>query len=169
MSYACLGIGSNIGDADAHLTAATRLIASRIGDVVRESSRYVTEPLLNPAAPVHGQQPFLNMALCVETRLSPGALLRECLAIEADLGRTRRPGDVKWGPRIIDIDVLAIDRLVIDGVVIESDGLIVPHPEMHKRAFVLEPLREIYPEWRHPVLGLTVSEMADRLGGKNFA
>ncbi len=103
------------------------------------------------------QPRFLNAALLLDTGLEPTALMQALLAIESEMGRSRIGVPAK-GPRIIDLDLIWFDRLVLD-----SPGLILPHPAMAERAFVLEPLAQLAPEWVHPVLGLSVEEMLRRL------
>ena len=99
--------------------------------------------------------PFLNQVIAVETHLPPRELLAVIKHIEADLGR--KPA-ARWAPREIDIDILAYrDELMV------TDVLTIPHPAMDERRFVLEPLAEIAPAWRHPVLGKTASEMLEAL------
>lgn len=130
---AFLGIGSNVGDRLGHLQRAVDLLGRSAGIRVRRSSRvWETDPVGGPPQPE-----FLNVVVEVDTDLAPLDLLRECNRVEADLGRTR---DVRWGPRTIDIDVLLIDRLTID-----DRALSVPHPRMHRRAFVLLPLLDLDP------------------------
>ncbi len=132
-----LGLGSNLGDRLSALQHAIDLLAAEPGISVRRTSRvWETDPVGGP------QQPdFLNVVAEIETTLEPLDLLRVVNRVEAALGRTR---DVRWGPRTIDIDILLIDDLTID-----DDRLIVPHPRMHQRAFVVMPLLELFPD---PVL-----------------
>jgi 2-amino-4-hydroxy-6-hydroxymethyldihydropteridine diphosphokinase len=170
-SLAAIALGSNLessfGDREANLREAVRLIRP-LGEVVAISSFYDTEPVGFLAQPR-----FLNGALLLETDLEPLALLRRLLAVERAMGR-ERAGAVAKGPRVIDLDLLlyfkkdgAVARDGIDrypfGVVMETGELILPHPEMHGRKFVLEPLAEIAPEMMHPVLGVTVREMLGRV------
>ncbi|WP_186387604.1 2-amino-4-hydroxy-6-hydroxymethyldihydropteridine diphosphokinase [Stappia sp. TSB10P1A] len=131
---AALGLGSNIGDTLGHLEAALAALAATPGIVVvARSSDYRTPPW----GPVP-QDDYRNACVVIETRLSPRALLDRCLEIERGLGRVR---DVRWGPRVIDIDVL-----IYGNTRIEEDGLTIPHPRMGERAFVLVPLAEIWPD-----------------------
>lgn len=128
-----LGLGANLGDRAATLDTAL----ARLGDggdirLLRRSSLYETAPWGDP-----DQGPFLNICALVETRLSARALLIRCLAVEAELGRARIKAR-RWGPRLIDIDILFFGEAVLD----EPD-LTVPHPRLFERAFVLIPLAEI--------------------------
>jgi 2-amino-4-hydroxy-6-hydroxymethyldihydropteridine diphosphokinase len=125
-----LGLGSNVGDRLANLTRAVEELGERGARVRRSSRVYETDPVGGPEQP-----DFLNAVVEVATDLQPHELLEVCLAVETDLGRVR--GE-KWGPRTIDIDLLAYG----DRSVGEPD-LEVPHPRMHERAFVLVPLLEL--------------------------
>lgn len=101
------------------------------------------------------QEWFINAAARLETSLSPREVVEALLGIERKMGRVRTE---KWGPRLIDLDLLFYDRLTID-----EPGLAVPHPLMDQRRFVLVPLADVAPEWEHPVLGLTPGRMLARL------
>ena len=144
---AYLGLGSNLGDRAGHLAAAVERIARLPGvRMARVSRIWETEPVGGPA-----QGDYLNAVAEVETDLAPDALLAALLAVERELGRERRE---RWGPRTIDLDLL----LAGDGVV-ETGGLVLPHPRLAERRFVLEPLAELAPGLRHPVAGVTVAEL----------
>jgi 2-amino-4-hydroxy-6-hydroxymethyldihydropteridine diphosphokinase len=136
MAQALLGLGGNVGDVRATLDQAVALFADG-GDVklLARSSDYRTPPW-----GVEDQPPFINAAIAVETELSPRALLTRALDVEHALGRDRSRGE-RWGPRPIDIDLLAYDDLALD-----EPGLTLPHPRLFERAFVLVPLAEIVPE-----------------------
>ena len=154
MAIAYLGLGSNEGDRLAMLQAATDGLAAVAGVRPRRSSRvYETQPVGGPP-----QGDYLNAVLEIETDLEPHELLRACHDVEASLGRRR---SVRWGPRPIDIDVLAFDDRRID-----DPDLVVPHPRMHERGFVLAPLLELNAD---PVLpgGRRVGSL--RLGGGTLA
>jgi len=143
-----LGLGSNLGDRHRYLQrAADELKRLKGVKVVWTSSIYETEPYGNKE-----QGKFLNACAELETSLQPRELFDAVKEIERVIGRT--PSE-HWGPREIDIDVL-----VYDGLVFEDDQVIVPHPELSERRFVLVPLREIAPDLVHPVNGMTVEELA---------
>ena len=144
-----LSLGSNIGDREANLrTAIERL--SAVGTVVTVSSFYETEPVEFTKQPW-----FINCAVAVETEKMPKQFMARVLAIEQAMGRRRSQPK---GPRSIDIDILLFANSIVD-----TKGLTIPHPAMHERRFVLEPLSEIAPEQRHPLLKRTVRELRDAL------
>jgi 2-amino-4-hydroxy-6-hydroxymethyldihydropteridine diphosphokinase len=144
-----LGLGSNLGDREHNLAQALRLLSEKYGvRIAQISSLYETAPF-----GVTDQPDFLNMTAIVNTELLPQELLDACLSAEQDMGRVRI---LKWGPRVIDIDVL-----IYNGVTMYTDHLILPHPGILERLFVLIPLREITPDL---VLanGLTPTELIER-------
>ena len=146
---AALGLGSNVGDRRAHLETALSGLRARL-EVLSVSRFLATEPVGGPP-----QGEFLNAAALVETELSPRALLELAQALEEAAGRER---DARWGPRTLDIDLL----LYGDEVVRDAD-LVIPHPRLHERRFVLEPLAEIAPDWIVPRLDRTVRELREDL------
>lgn len=150
MAHAFLALGANLGDREATLLAALEALRRRC-DVVAVSSLYETEALVPEGEPPGPD--YLNAVCEVSTDLRPHELLRFVKEIEHELGR--RPGP-RWSARPIDIDIL-----LYDDVALETDDLIVPHPRMAERGFVLAPLAELDPGLMHPVLGLTVGELAE--------
>jgi 2-amino-4-hydroxy-6-hydroxymethyldihydropteridine diphosphokinase len=146
---AAIALGSNLGDRRAHLAAALDAIARLPGTHLVAASDFIqTEPV----GPVP-QGPFLNAAAVVETTLPPRLLLDALLQIETSHGRDRT-SEQRWGPRTLDLDLLVYgDR------VIREPGLTIPHPRLHERLFVLEPLAQIAGERRVPPGGRTVGEL----------
>lgn len=144
-----LSLGSNVGDRAANLNTAIDNLRA-FGEVVAVSSVYETEPVEFTAQPW-----FLNCAVILDTDKTPKQLLAGILDIEQRLGRQRLQ---KKGPRIIDIDILLSGNSIV-----EDPGLTIPHPAMHERRFVLEPLAEIAPEVRHPIFKQTIRELRDAL------
>ncbi len=145
---AYLGLGANLGERRSQLQGARAALGASDGvRVTAASPLYETEPVGGPA----GQPSYLNAVLQVETTLDCRDLLSLCLAVEARFGRRR---EEPWGPRTLDIDLLLCGAEVID-----EPGLVVPHPRLHQRRFVLAPLAVLAPQLRHPVLGLTVCDL----------
>ncbi len=145
-STAFIGLGANLGNCRRNLQDAVDLLRSPEIRVCALSSCYRTPPL-GPVA----QPEFLNAVCRLATSLSPQQLMNRCLRIEERLGRQRRE---RWGPRTIDLDLLYFDQLVID-----TPDLVIPHPRLHERRFVLVPLAELSPEWWDPLRRLQVSQL----------
>ena len=142
-----LGLGSNLGNKQKYITDAIDLISLlESTEVKRTSTLIATEPYGKIDQP-----DFLNCVIEVETNLEPKLLLRKCLEIEDQLGRVR---EEKWGPRTIDIDLLICKDRIIN-----SELLVLPHPELHKREFVLISLNELCPDLVHPVLKKKIREI----------
>jgi 2-amino-4-hydroxy-6-hydroxymethyldihydropteridine diphosphokinase len=151
-STAFVSLGSNLGDREAHLRRALQALDTTRGVRRLGTSRiYETDPVGPPP-----QGPYLNAVAEIETGLEPRALLQRLLRIEAEEGRVRR--GARGEARTLDLDLLLFGDRCID-----EDELIVPHPRLHERAFVLEPLCELAPQWVHPRLGRTVAELAARV------
>ena len=151
MPTAYIGLGSNLGDRRASLERALALLGQTAGVTVLGVSAFIeTDPVGGPP-----QGRFLNAAAAVETALDPHALLRALLGIEDQLGRVRREEN---GPRIIDLDLLLYEDRII-----ETADLVLPHPRMHERRFVLAPLAEIAPHAVHPGLRRTVRQLFEGL------
>lgn len=141
-----LGLGSNIGNRASNLHDAIGLLEKNVGKIARKSHVYETQPWGQP-----DQDPFMNQVVMLNTSLDPRDLLDKISRIERELGRERKE---KWGPRVIDIDILFYGKRVV-----RDKGLEIPHPDLHKRAFVLVPLMEIAPELEHPVLNKQIDEL----------
>lgn len=148
MSTAYLLIGGNLGNRTAYLQQAIGLISKSCGNIVHSSAIYETA-----AWGVTDQPSFYNQALVLETALSPEELMEQLLVIEEQMGRKRM---VKMGPRIIDLDIL-----LIDGLIISSRLLTLPHPALPFRRFALLPLCEIAPSLLHPVLRRSISQLLE--------
>ena len=152
MAKAYIGLGTNIGNKRRNLITAAVLLAERAGDVLSMSSFYETE-----SWGFESDNTFLNAALLLETELEPLQLLSLTQEIEKEMGRTQK-SDGEYHDRIIDLDILLYDLCVIN-----EAALVVPHPLMHKRQFVMEPLAEIAPMLVHPVLNKTMLELAEEI------
>lgn len=147
MKKVFLGIGTNLGERETNLKEAVTAIGKNIGTVLKCSSLYETEPW-----GFKSENQFLNIVVEAETKLTPSGVLGAILMIEAFLGRTR--SEKQYSSRLIDIDILLYEDIVIDEV-----SLKIPHPLMHKRKFVLVPLNEIAPDLIHPVLKKNIATL----------
>lgn len=156
MAIVYFGLGTNIGNRRGNLVKAAALLAERVGDILALSGFMETEPW-----GFDSENLFLNAAIKMETPLTPDELLSATQAIEREMGREKK-SDGTYHDRVIDIDILLYDNRVI-----EHPGLIVPHPLMQERLFVMAPLAEIAPFERHPLLGRTFMELADSLRDLN--
>jgi 2-amino-4-hydroxy-6-hydroxymethyldihydropteridine diphosphokinase len=145
-----IGIGSNLGNRQENCLEAIRQLEQHGIEVIRRSSMIETEPW-----GVKDQPRFVNMAIEAATVLPPAQLLDLLKGIERGMGRTPT---ATWGPRIIDLDILFYDDLIID-----AEDLTIPHPFLHEREFVLRPLAEIAPEKVHPLFGKTIEDLRQRL------
>lgn len=157
MPRAYIGLGANLNDPPAQLRRALALLAASPDlSLCGQSSFYRSAPL-GP-----GPQPdYCNAVCCVDTALSPDALLSRLHEVERDMGRERPPQ--RWAPRLIDLDLLHYE-----GVALRSGRLVLPHPELHKRNFVAVPLAELAPQLELPGLG-AVGTIAQRLGGEGLS
>ena len=151
MALCLIGLGSNLGDSAQTLKAAwERLAGTPSIHPVALSGFYETEPVGGPPQPN-----YINAAGIIETELEPEPLLDALFAVEQAFGRVRT---VRWGPRTLDLDLLLYDERVI-----QTERLIVPHPRMNLRRFVLEPAVEIAPDWRHPLEKTTLNAILENL------
>jgi 2-amino-4-hydroxy-6-hydroxymethyldihydropteridine diphosphokinase len=150
---ACVALGSNLGDRRASIRAALDAIAALPeAELVAAAEPIETAPVTAPGDDAE-QPAYLNTVALVRTTLGARALLEALLRIERELGRDRAR-ERRWGPRVIDLDLL-----LFGGAIIDEPGLTVPHPRMHERRFVLEPLARIAPHAAHPTLGRTAAEL----------
>ncbi|MBI5056134.1 MAG: 2-amino-4-hydroxy-6-hydroxymethyldihydropteridine diphosphokinase [Nitrospirae bacterium] len=152
MPTAYIGIGSNLGNRENNCGKAIRLLEANNIKVTKRSSLLETEPW-----GVEDQPKFINMAVEIETDLGPDELLSVLKKIEVEIGR--RPAK-RWGPRVIDLDILLYDDLIM-----KTPELEIPHPHISEREFVLKPLAEIAPEKLHPVLKKRIKELLSTLSG----
>ena len=164
MNRVVLLIGGNQGDRNALIQQATELIRQRIGSVVAMSRIYETEPWgeFEVGSDELRVKSFLNCGLLVETALTAHQVLHEALAIEKELGRERTPVSPsisRLSPRLYHSRPIDIDIIFWNDEVVDTADLVVPHPRMHLRQFVLEPLCEIIPDYVHPQFGKTVREL----------
>jgi len=145
---AYIALGANLGDRESNIRAALEKLEHTPGINVTKISTLIENPAVGGPA---DSPPFLNAAAELVTSLTPPALLETLLTVEQSLGRTR---DVKWGPRALDLDLL----LYADHI-LNTPGLTIPHPLMHQRRFVLEPLAQLAPDLIHPATKRTIREL----------
>ena len=152
MSRVFIGVGSNEGERLAQISKAIRLLGSCPGTHLAQLAT------ISETAPVGGppQGPYLNTVVEAETTLSPSALLAVLQEIERRVGRV--PSAQRWSPRPIDLDILFYDLQIIN-----EPTLIVPHPRLHERQFVLEPLAQLAPDFVHPVLHRSITQLCEEL------
>ncbi|MBI4684479.1 MAG: 2-amino-4-hydroxy-6-hydroxymethyldihydropteridine diphosphokinase [Nitrospirae bacterium] len=146
MSIAYIGIGSNLGNREENCNNAINLLKENGIVIKKQSSMHETAPW-----GIKDQPKFMNMAIEIETDKTPEELLNVLKYIEKTMGREDAQ---RWGPRIIDLDIL-----FYDDVILKTQELEIPHSHMHEREFVLKPLCEIAPDLRHPVTGKTIRKM----------
>jgi len=149
MGKAYISIGTNIGNKRKNIIAAAALLAERVGDILALSSIYETEPW-----GFESSNSFLNAALVIKTQYTPFQLLDTTRLIEIEMGRIEKSNNGLYHDRIIDIDILMYDNEII-----HTDRLTLPHPLMHKRKFVMQPLAEIVPDVLHPILEKTMESL----------
>ncbi len=154
LARAAVALGANLGDRRATLERAVALLAEEVGPLAARSAWRETPALIHPDDPAAWYPPYLNGVVVLRTALEPAAILTRLQAIELALGRDRRAEQARWRPRVIDLDLIAIEERIV-----LLPDLAVPHPEMHRRDFVLGPMAEVWPDWRHPRLGRTVEEL----------
>lgn len=148
MATAYIGLGSNIGNKRGNIVTAAALLAERVGDVLALSDLYETEPW-----GFESENLFINAVVVLSTTFSPFELLDMTREIEIEMGRKQK-SDGAYHDRVIDIDIL-----MMDDIVIESERLNLPHPLMHKRAFVMDPMVEVAPDLIHPLLGRSMRDI----------
>lgn len=154
INRAYLSLGSNLGEKSANLNKAIELLKERAGEVLAVSSFYETAP-----DGFISENSFVNIALSLDTKLDVYVLLDVCEEIEKELGRTTKSVNLNYSDRVIDIDILYFNNMQL-----ATERLTLPHPRMHKRQFVLEPLAEIAPKFRHPITGMSTVKMLKELG-----
>ena len=148
-----LSLGTNLGNKEENLRTAMTLIEEQVGTITSQSALYASVPW-----EFNSENTFLNNAIAVETSLTPEELLSTTQRIEHTLGRTHKSVDGQYSDRLIDIDIL-----LYDDVVMHTPSLILPHPLMHRRLFVLEPLSEIAPTMIHPLLQKEITTLCNEL------
>ena len=148
-----LSLGTNLGNKEENLRTARTLIEEQVGTITSQSALYASAPW-----GFDSENTFLNNAISVETSLTPEELLSTTQRIEHTLGRTHKSVDGQYSDRLIDIDIL-----LYDDVVMHTPSLTLPHPLMHRRLFVLEPLSEIAPTMIHPLLQKEITTLCNEL------
>lgn len=154
MAKLYIGLGTNLGDKEENLRAAVQKIEEQIGKTVSLSAFYITAPW-----GFRSDNSFLNAAVCIDTDLSPLEVLQKTQEIERELGRKHKSAGGVYSDRLIDIDLLMYDDLILSTTSPEGAELNLPHPLMAERDFVMKPMAEIAPELVHPVLGKTMKEL----------
>ena len=151
MNEVYLSIGSNEKNKKQNILSATKLLSEQCGNIVKQSAIYET-----PAWGFESNNSFLNIAVKIHTKLSATNLLNLILSIEKQIGRVRKKTNQPYSDRIIDIDIIFFNDEIIN-----TENLVVPHPLMHKRLFVLKPICDINCNYKHPVLQHTITELIE--------
>jgi len=153
-----VGLGANLGPRRETLEAATKALSLEIGTLIRASKLRETEPLV-----LSGENPlevprYINGAVLLDTNRSPQDIIELLHQIERRYGRRREEESKRWQSRLIDLDLLALDEMQLS-----ESGITIPHPELHKRDFMLEPFVELWPEWIHPILKKSAADLWQEL------
>ncbi|HZW98188.1 MAG TPA: 2-amino-4-hydroxy-6-hydroxymethyldihydropteridine diphosphokinase [Bacillota bacterium] len=149
-----LGIGTNLGDKKKNIELAFDKIEEQIGNITSISALYLSKP-----QGFDSENLFVNCAIHIQTPLKPTEVLSETQSIEKDMGRKDKSEDIGYADRIIDIDILFYNNLIINN----SSTLIIPHPHIQERDFVLKPLSEIAPDLIHPVFNKSIEELLNNI------
>ncbi len=129
-------------------------MSGRVGQLIRKSTLRETAPLVLSGEDASQVPSYLNGAALYDTTLQPREIIEVLHAVERDFGRRRETESKRWQSRVIDLDLLALDETVF-----HEPGLTIPHPELHRRDFMLEPFAEIWPEWKHPIEKASASQL----------
>ena len=164
MTRTLVALGANLGERARTFEGALAALSREVGPLLARSRWIETEPLLPPGADPTRHPPYLNGVVLLETDLAPEAVLARLLSIERRFGRDRTREGGRWMPRTLDLDLLAMEDLVRP-----FPDPVLPHPRLHERRFVLEPLVEVWPDWRHPLLGRTARELLAELEARERA
>lgn len=152
-----VAFGANLGSRQETIDAALEAIAERVGSIEQRSAIRETAPLVLPGADPTEYPNYLNGVVRIRSALQPREVLDRLLEIELELGRNRGTSK-RWASRTIDLDLICVEQLII-----ASPALTLPHPEMHKRTFVLEPFCDVWSEWEHPILKRSARELLESL------